>query len=349
MKNLTTALLVCLSINLAAQNNDLKRAIKHYHSQNFGLAQREINDALNESFSSDEEVATAMYYFYLIHIQLYNSVNSLQDEVHIVERISEAYTIYTGIEQTKAAEMKEGLYGLSHILVEIAQRQYSEKHYSQYFYTMDHISLILETLGETTGDLIEKLAEDATRLGDKLRATTYWHKLIAKNHKKEFAYKELLSMLYNLKKYNQEVDQLLLEAKSDFPNSHSFAEVEILRYVDKGMKYSALNLAKKVVAQDPTNLDVVFLYGLLSAQHNEHDEALSSFIKVAHMKTDHFETNRELGKYYYRFSNQDGHYELAMKYLEKAHKLEPGDSETKDLLHAIYSETGNDDKVSRLN
>lgn len=349
MKKLALLLtILSLSAPAFAQNSDLKRAIKHYQSQNFGLAEKEINEALNESFESDQEVAEAMYYYYLIHMKIYGSASVLKENVHITEKIAESYTIYTSKDSLHTAEMEDGLIQLSHELVTVAEKQYVSKDYSGYFYTMDHIGLILETIGESTGDYIEKLAEDATRLGMQKRANSYWHQMIEKNYKSEFAYKELLSMLYNLKKYDQ-VDELLKQAKADFPSSLSFSEVEILRYVDRNMKYTALNLAKKVVASEPNNLDVMYLYGLLSAQHNEHDEALSSFIHVAHMKTDHFETNRELGKYYYRFSQEEGHMDLAMKYLEKAHSLQPEDSVTKDLLHHVYLESGFEGKAMSLN
>lgn len=348
MKTLTATLLILLSTSLIAQNLDLKQAIKHYHSQNFGKAEKEINQAIDASFTSEEEVAEAMYYYFLIHMQVHGTIETLKNHVAVTEKIAEAYTHYSKIEQEKTEEMEDGLLRLSHLLVDIAEEQYAAKDYNKYFYTMDHIGLLLETVGQPTGDYVEKLAEDASKLGHQLRAISYWHKLINKNYKKEFAYKELLSMLYNLKKYDQ-VDQLLQEAKNDFPDSYSFAEVEILRFVDRDMKYTALQLAKKVVSEEPNNLDVVYLYGLLHAKHNEHDEALSSFIKVAHMKTDHFETNRELGKHYYRFSNEEGHFELAIKYLEKAHSLRPQDNETKNLLHSVYLETGNDEKALSMN
>ncbi len=348
MKTLTTALLLTLTLHVFAQNGDLKRAIKHYHSQNFGLAEKEINQALNEPFSSDDEIAEAMYYFHLIHMKTYGSVDALRGHVHVTEKIAEAYSIYTSKAKAKVSEMEEGLIKLTHLLVEIADDQYKAKNYLEYFYTMDHIGLLLETSGEPTGDYIEKLAEDATRLGHQMRAIRYWYQMIAKDYKKEYAYKELLSMLYNLKKFDQ-VDDLLKKAKKDFPETYSFAEVEILRYVDKEMKFTALQLAKKVVAKDPNNLDVMYLYGLLNSHHNEHDEAFSSFIKVAHMKTDHFETNRELGKYYYRFSNEEGHLDLAMKYLEKAYSLQPEDSITRNLLHHVYLENGHEDKALSMN
>ncbi|MEO9484368.1 MAG: hypothetical protein ABJG47_13005 [Ekhidna sp.] len=348
MKTLVCALLIFCSFNLLSQNVDLKQAIKHYDSQNFGIAEKEINQALTQPFTSDEEVASAMYYYFLINMEIYGSTEALQNNVELTEKIAEAYTIYIQKEQTRKTEIAAGLVRLSHLLVDIAAKQYESEQHSEYFYTMDHIALLLETIGEDTGDFIEKLAEDATRLGRDLRAMSYWHQMIIKNHKKEFAYKELLAILYKLEKYDQ-VDQLLSDAKNDCPNSNRFAKIEIMRYTDKGMKYSALQLAKRVVTEEPNNLDVVYLYGLLSAQHNEHDEAFSSFVKVTRMNEDHFEANRELGKHYYRFSNQEGHLNLALKYFEKAYALEPKNTEVRDLLHSVYLETGNTAKALSLN
>ncbi len=344
--SLTFIFTLVLTTTLSAQSSYLKRAIKHYHSHNFGLAQKEINEALKQPLNSDEDIAKTMYYYFQINTVVYKDANVLREHIDMSEKIAESYTIYIEKDEEKIheREMKEGLLKLSGTMVGIAEEQFSNRQFNAYFYTMDHINHILETIGEPTGEFIEVLAENATRIGDQLRSVSYWHKMIQKNYKKEFAYKELLSMLYNLKKYDQ-VDHLLKEAKSEFPNSLSFAEVEILRHMDNGMKYSALMLAKKVIEQEPHNPDILFLYGQLNSQHNDHEKALESFIKVAHMRTDHFETNFELGKYYYRFNNVEGHLDLAIKYLEKAYSLKPENQETKNLLHAVYLETGNSEKA----
>lgn len=338
--------LVLIPSILSAQNADLKKAIKHYQSNSFKSAEKAIDKAFEKPFISDEEEIEARYYHFLILSKVYGTEKKLKGNVAITQNLSDSYKVYLEKDDQKKylKEIENGLFHLSNLLVEIAHDQYQEKQYDDYFFSMDHIGIILEAIGEPTGEYMEIMAENATKIGDRQRAITYWHKMIDRDFRSEFAYKELLSMLYNLKEYN-EVDELLSKAKTDFPSSTRFAEVEILRYMDKGMKHSAFQLAKKVSIADPENVDVVFLYGLLSTEHNEHDEALASFIKVAHMQTDHFETNRELGRYYYRFNNQEGHMELALKYLEKAHSLNPDDKVTKELLYTVYLETGNDDKA----
>ncbi len=349
IKPLLFAYAIVFSFTLLSQNSDLKKAIKHYESHNYGLAQKEIGEALKQEFTSDEEIAKAMYYYFHINTKVYHSPEVLRDHIDMSEKIAESYTVYAekSTQANSLEEMRKGLVNLSNIMVSIAEEHHKNKHYNAYFYTMDHINHVFETIGEPTGEFIEVLAENATRLGDQLRSVSYWHKLIEKGYKKEFAYKELLSMLYNLKKYEQ-VDALLLKAKEDFPKSLKFAEVEILRHMDNKMKYSALMLAKKVIETEPHNTDILFLHGLLSSQHNDHDEALQSFIKVAHMKTDHFETNFELGKYYYRFNNKEGHLDLALIYLEKAYLLRPDNQETKELLYAVYIETGDEEKAMKI-
>ena len=348
-KPLLFACAVVFSFTLLSQNSDLKRAIKHFHSHNYGLAQKEINEALKQNFTSDEEIAKAMYYYFQINTKVYHSADLLRDHIDMSEKIAESYTVYLekSSEATGKEEMRKGLINLSNLMVTIAEEHHTKKNYNAYFYTMDHINNVFETIGEPTGEFIEVLAENATRLGDQLRSVSYWHKMIEKGYKKEFAYKELLSMLYNLKKHDQ-VDALLKKAKTDFPQSLRFAEVEILRHMDNNMKYSALMLAKKVIEVEPQNADILFLHGLLSSQHNDHDEALESFIKVAHMKTDHFETNFELGKYYYRFNSKEGHLDLALKYLEKAYLLRPENQEAKALLYAVYIENGDEEKAMKM-
>ena len=335
--------------NASAQNTDLKKAIKHYHSHNYGLAQKEILDALKQPFSSDEEIAQTMYYYFKIQTQVYSNTDLLREDISISEKIAESYTYYLekSSDASHKSEMRDELIKLTDLMASIAEDHHLSKHFNAYFYTMELINHIFETIGEPTGEFIEILAENATKIGDQLRSISYWHKMIEIGYKKEFAYQELLSMLYNLKKYDQ-VDVLLSKAKSDFPESFRFAEVEILRHMDKGMKYSALMLAKKVAEAEPQNIEILFLHGLLSSQHNDHEEALESFIKVAHMQTDHFETNYELGKYYYRFNRKEGHLNLAIEYLEKAYLLRPESQETKELLYSVYLETGEKEKAMAM-
>lgn len=337
---LTLAIITC-AIGIDAQSTDLKQAIKHYNSKNYGLAEKEIDRAIKSSFSSTHEISTAMNYYFLIHTDIYSSKEALPNNLERLGKISDAYRICkkNDSEGLYMEALTQRINEIGAMLLQIADSHYREGRNTEYFFAMDYFTHFMEMIDVECGQHYVELSTTATALGFEQLAVKYWYKMIEAKYNTEYAYKELISMLYNLGKYDR-VDGLLIKAKADFPESTSFSEVEILRFMDKDMKFSALQLAKKTVEKDPNNSDVTFLLGLLNTQHNEHDDALDSFLKVAHMKTDHFETHFELGKYFYRFSNKEGHLDLAKQYLEKAYSLKPQDSLTRTLLHDVYLESG---------
>ena len=338
--SLISAIIICV-INVQAQRTDLRQAIKHYNSKNYGLAEKEIDRAIKASFSSTQEISTAMNYYFLIYADVYCSKEALPNNLERLGKIADAYRICkkNDTEGLYLEVLTQRVNEIGAMLLQIADTYYKKNNYTDYFFAMDYFSHFMELIDVQCGQHYAKLSKTATALGFEQLAVKYWYKMIDASYNKEYAYKELLSMLYNLKKYDR-VDGLLSRAKVDFPASTSFTEVEVLRFMDKGMKFSALQVAKRTVEKDPNNSDVIFLLGLLNTQHNEHEEALDSFLKVAHMKTDHFETHFELGKYFYRFSNKEGHLDLAKKYLEKAYSLKPHDSLTRTYLHDVYIQSG---------
>lgn len=334
---------------LYSQKISLKQAIKQYDSKNLSLAKKEIDRAIKTPFSSEEEISETMYYYFMINSDLYCSVESLANNLDMLPKITDAYEICKKHDRNGnyTLEMTQKVQEISSLLIKLADSKQNSGLFNDYFNTMDHFAILMKMIDVNCGPHYSQLAQTATNLGLDALSTKYWQKMIEENYNKKYAYRELIAMLYNLKQF-EKVDQLLAEAKEIFPESTSFAEVEILRYVDKGMKFSALQLAKKVAELEPENADIIFLFGMLNTHHNEHEIALNSFLKVAHMQTDHFETHFELGKYYYKFYLMPGHLELAKEYLEKAYSLKPEDSNTLSMLQEVYIKLGDVKSASSL-
>lgn len=338
---LTVSFLIYLSFSAYSQGSDLKQAIKHYTAKNLGIAEKEIEQAIQTSFSSQEELAEAMYYYFVIKADLYCTKENLPNNVDRLGKIGDAYATCSKNDTEKRfiPLLNERVEQISTLLEDQATNAYASKNYLEYFHVLDYRLAFLEMIDRENGKEYQELAEHASMLGLNPLKIKYLKKMIKSSFNEKYAFKELLASLYEIEKY-EDVDNLLKTAKQQFPQTDEFAAVEIKRLNDKKLKFSALQLAKEVIGRDPKNTEVVFLFGILNSSLNEHEEALSSFQRVAQLDPSHFETQLELGKYFYKFSSQTGHLDSAKVHLEKAYTLNQNEEITKELLHDVYMKLG---------
>ena len=335
MKKKTTSLicLVLLTFTLQAQKMSLHRAIKYYNAHDLIRAEKEITNAVQPPFSSKEEWAKATSSYIMIKTDLRGTTVALPDNLHEITNILSVYSQCLKADENGAyaSIARKKINTIAQNLLELSYPEYNEKHFDAYLTIMDFYVLLTETLGETHGEQYAYIAKASTKAGHFTRAIYYWHKMININYMADHAYKEMLSLLYSMNNYD-EVDNMLNEAKNAFPNSMLFAEVEILRLMDRDLMFKAKKLAEATVDKNPTDLNVVFLLGLINSKFKDHDEALESFLQVAHNNDEHYETHLELGKYFWTTRNEEGHLSLARHYLEKAELINPNDDAVLGLL-----------------
>lgn len=304
-------------------------------------AEKEIDKASKSSFSSNEEIAEAMYYFFLINADIYNSADALKGNEKKIAEMADAFKQCAKYDREKVylPILTERALGLENLLLEIANANFKSEDYSHYFKIMDYYILFGEMLDNNIGEVYIELAENAEKLELSQRSIIYWYKTIQSNYQKEEAYKELLHSLYGMKEYSQ-VDDFLKQAKQDFPNSKAFASVEIKRLIDKDLIFSALKIASEIIEKDSSNVEIIYLHGFLNSELNEHELALNSFLKAIDLDPEHFKSQFQIGLHYFKFANKEGHLNLAKSHLEKAYILNSADDMTRSLLHDVYVELG---------
>lgn len=342
--------LALVSIDSYGQKQSLKQAIKYYDSKNLVQAEKEIDKASKSSFTSNEEVCKTMYYFFVINSEIYNSSQSLIGNEQKIEEMVDAFKLCKkhDAQEEYLPELNEKALAMEGILLEAAKSAYAKADHVNYFSMMDCYTHFKAMLDDDNGAVYLELAKNAKILKLYQRSVVYWYKAIQANHETEYAYGELLSTLYEMEDYSQ-VDNFLRQAKQDFPNSKAFAQVEIKRFIDKDLNFSALKLTSELIETDPSNVEILYLHGYLNSQLNEHEVALQSFLKAANIDSEHFKTQFELGLHYFKFANKDeGHTEKAKKYLEKAYMLNNRDEMTRSLLHDVYVELGLVQKAIQL-
>ena len=131
--------LFIVSYSSLCQSYDLKQAIKHYESMNLGLAEKEIEQAVNAGASSEQELSKAMNYYFLIKADLHNSYALLSENIEVLHLMGKAFT--TCEKNDKRAqympELRKKAQAMIPIIYEIGLQQYQEGKYLEYFHTME--------------------------------------------------------------------------------------------------------------------------------------------------------------------------------------------------------------------
>ena len=320
-----------------AQNADLKQAIKHYESKNLGLAEKEIEQAAQASITSEDELSKVMNYYFLIKADLY-CVNKdiLEENISIMNSLAKAYG--TCIENDKrdkySMNLKSRVRKIIPMIEEIGEKQYANAQYFQYFYTMSQFINFHELVGNEVGPSYQQLANQAYETDNDLLGIKFNFKMIEIEYDKKSAYTQALMALHRIKKYDK-VDQLLKEAKDDFPDSYSFASIEILRMLDKDMKFTAVEYSEKALKSDPNNVEALYMHGKVNDLLNEHERALVYYERALQINPIHLQSNLAMAIYYYKFSNRAGHLALAKTYLEKVLEINPKNKVAVNYLEEI--------------
>ncbi|MEO9868867.1 tetratricopeptide repeat protein [Ekhidna sp.] len=340
MKRFTFIIIAALSLtNCFSQNQDLKKAIKHFNAHNYGIAKEEINQAIKQPFESKEELTSAMYYYFMINTEFYSNRLRLSENVEVSEKIAESYEVYfknTESVQHKK-EMDQRLSALIENLIMLSDEQLQNNHPHAYFISRDHAAHLMAEIGKPTNEFYYDLILKSEELNFSNKSVQYCRKLIGNGYKEDFAYKLILEHLYAVEEF-AEVDRILEEVNEKFKDNLSFSVIQIQRYIDRKMPHTALVLSDLALEAYPNDLQLLFLNGLLYAKENNHDKSLASFNKVLKMDKDHFGSNREVGRYYLRYSNKGDNSTQALKYLEKAQKINPNDKEATKLLEQAFLE-----------
>jgi tetratricopeptide (TPR) repeat protein len=98
--------------------------------------------------------------------------------------------------------------------------------------------------------------------------------------------------------------------------------------------YDTLDMA---IEKHPDNPDIYFEYGLLLEQDGEQEQAIKSMEKVLELDPDHAEALNYIG---YTWANNNINLERALKYIQKAMVLKPGNGYILDSLGWVYFRLG---------
>lgn len=165
---------------------------------------------------------------------------------------------------------------------------------------------------------------------------------VAEKNKKSPIYSRILARLYNDRGVKEQAAIYYDQAVKVAPKDSRLAYEYALVMLDQKMYNEALDLLKKVQADDPTNKNVDYLMGRLYYAASRWGEAGQQFQKAAEKRPDHFMTQFLLGKSIVEFAKAEkkNFYKQAEVAYRKAIELRPDRTDVPPLLAEVLNIQG---------
>ncbi|MEK7733563.1 MAG: tetratricopeptide repeat protein, partial [Planctomycetota bacterium] len=114
-----------------------------------------------------------------------------------------------------------------------------------------------------------------------------------------------------------------------------------LKYAQYGLHTEAIDMYKKALSKDPTNLDIYTDMGKSYAQNGMPDEAIEAFLVVIAKRPNSFDAQYNLGSLYF----EKGLFEQAIDSFKKATLINLDNRSAYSLLGIAYSKLGKFDEA----
>ncbi|WP_457576409.1 tetratricopeptide repeat protein [Desulfomarina sp.] len=151
-------------------------------------------------------------------------------------------------------------------------------------------------------------------------------------------------ILRKLKKPGDAINLLEKHISSSKSRSPLFYALLSVFYQGQKKNNKALSLLAQAVHIYPENPQLFFEYGLLLEKNGKHQQAMTTMQKVIELKPDHAEALNFIG---YTWADSNMHLKEALKYIEKAAQLKPGNGYILDSLGWVHYRLGNLEKAKK--
>ncbi|MCF8055359.1 MAG: tetratricopeptide repeat protein [Desulfocapsa sp.] len=108
-------------------------------------------------------------------------------------------------------------------------------------------------------------------------------------------------------------------------------------FMEQGQLQKGYDILDTAIEEYPNNPTIYFEYGLLLEEEGRQAEAIESMEKVLELQPDHAEALNYIG---YTWADMDINLEQALKYIQKAIELKPGNGYIQDSLGWVYFRMG---------
>ncbi|HZI52660.1 MAG TPA: tetratricopeptide repeat protein [Chitinophagaceae bacterium] len=358
------AALVYVTSGSFAQKHKVQTAWNYYQYDELDKAKTAIDEAAaNESTSG---MPKTWYYKGLIYQKIYKheKYGSLEPDALIISYQAYDKAVDIDPKYEFSAEINQKKLEVANLLFQAGVDHYTAKKYPEALKAFEDVLIIIPN--DTLATL--NAAYSAEKAGDKAKAKGYYNQLIAMNYNEPKMY-IFLSNIYKSEGDTVNALSTIQKGRKQFPSDNTLVIEELNIYLASGKDKEALEMLTVAIQADPMNPNLYFAQGTVYDKLNRKTEAGDSYKKAIELKPDYFEAYYNLGAMYFNEAAEmankandlksndeynkakkqfDAKFKEAQPYLEKAHELNPKDTNTMISLKQLYARTGENEKYDKM-
>ncbi|HEX5001100.1 MAG TPA: tetratricopeptide repeat protein [Bacteroidia bacterium] len=347
-----------------AQKTKVQTAWNYYKYDELDKAKAAIDEAsANESTSGSSKT---WYYRGLIYQKMYKheKYGSLDPDCLIKAFDSYSKAIELDPKYEFAAEIGQNKRWVANQIYGAGVDKFNAKEYQS---ALSNFEYLIKQDGNDTLSLLNA-AYCADKSGDKVKAGSYYSRLISMNYNDPKVY-VFYSGILKSDNRNEEALRVIQDGRKRFPAENALIIEELNMYLTAGKDKEALESLNFAIQSDPTNKNLYFAKGSVQDKLGNKTEAAAAYKKAIELDPNYFDPNYNLGAMYFNdgaemankandlksnaeFAKAKTEYEAkfreAMPYLEKALEINPKDANTLISLKQLYARLNEMEKYEKV-
>ncbi len=366
MKKILALIIVIVSVSSAlyAQKAKVQTAWNYFNYDELDKAKTAIDEASQNETTVG--MAKTWYYRGLIYQKTYKHEKYASLDPDPLKVALESYN--KALEIDPQYEFKEEIVQkkmeLGNQMFGQGVEYFNAKNFQKALVSFENVLLVSGT--DTSATL--NAAFSAEKSGDKTKAKHYYNRLIEMNYKDPKIY-IFLSNMYKSEQDTAMALSTIKKGRQQFPADKNLVIEELNIYLFSGKINEAREMLNVAIQADPNNASLHFAQGTILDQLGDKQAAAISYKKAIELKPDYFDAYYNLGAMYFNegaeMANKandiksnaeyakakekyDAKFKEAQPYLEKAHELNPKDTNTMLSLKQLYARTGENEKYEAI-
>ncbi len=363
---LLTLAIVCSLMTALAQPNKVQSAIIYINYGEYDKAKQSIDEAIVHP--KTENSAKAWFYRGEVHLGIYGDTLLGPQFPEALDIAWESYLRCIELD-TKNDHREDAAKK-----VDIIQAGFYNEGVDAYV-RKDYPEAILRfeqllSVNPQDTSVLFNAALTCGKMNDNAKAMEYWLALLANGYNKPGVFVEL-ARLSKIAGDTTAALTYLQQGRDVFPNDIGLVIDELNIYLIQGKQEMAIDKLTAAIALEPSNVNLYFARGTAYDNTKKSDLAEADYHKAIEIKADYFDPYYNLGAMYFNaaaemanladkipFSKQKefeaadakakAAFEKAKPFLEKAHELQPDDSNTMISLQQLYARLKMNDEMLNM-
>jgi tetratricopeptide (TPR) repeat protein len=359
------AVFILVSPVLNAQKNKIQTAWNYYKYDDLDKAIEAIEEATKHETTSG--MPKTWYYRGLIYQKTHKHEKFGNLDPDALKKAAESYKKALEIdpEYEFKSEINQNILSIGNQMFGRGVEHFNNKDFGKALNSFENVLSIAPN--DTLATL--NAAYSAEKSDNKAKAKQYYERLISMGYKEPKIYIFLSSIL---KAENDSTAALntIQAGRKLFPGDNNLVIEELNIYLYAGKDQEALESLNIAIQGDPNNHNLHFAKGTVLDKTGKKSEAAIAYKKAIELSPDYFDAYYNLGAMYFNEAAElankaneiksnteyakakavfDAKFKEAMPYLEKAHQLNPDDTNTMISLKQLYARLNETAKYEKIN